>query len=191
MNTETRVRLVHAASELFAENGYSGASVRDICNLARSNPGAVSYHFGGKRQLYRTVLRQAVKRLALVGGGEQPDPEQPIDVLRVVRDVFDSFVSDPVATRLLLRDLADGGSLAVEALEPPLRSALEALSSHLGHTDTREASGEVRLVFLELVAQVFLISSAWPVIARTMNLSDTDRLQLVETLARRALTARV
>ena len=29
-----------------------------------ANPGAVSYHCGGKRQLYRSVLRQAVERLA-------------------------------------------------------------------------------------------------------------------------------
>jgi AcrR family transcriptional regulator len=56
MNLSTRQRLVEAASALFAERGYSGASVRDICNLARVNPGAVSYHFCGKRQLYRTAL---------------------------------------------------------------------------------------------------------------------------------------
>ena len=39
-------------------------AIRDICDLAGANPGAVSYHFGGKRQLYRTVLRQAAEGLA-------------------------------------------------------------------------------------------------------------------------------
>ena len=64
MNLTTRDRLLQAGTRLFAENGYRGASVRDICNLAGANPGAVSYHFGGKRQLYRSVLRKAAAGLA-------------------------------------------------------------------------------------------------------------------------------
>jgi len=188
MEPDTRHRLIAASSELFAEHGYGGASVRDICNLARTNPGAVSYHFGGKRQLYRTVLRQAVERLALVGGLEaEPDPDDGLDVLNVVRTAFQRLESDPTATRLLLRDLADGGSLAVEALEPPLRSALDALQTHLGHTDAPRASGEVRMMFLGLAAPVFLLAAAWPVIARPLDLAAEDRDQLLDTLVRRAL----
>ena len=41
----TRERLIGAAASLFAERGFRGADVRSICNIARVNPGAVSYHF--------------------------------------------------------------------------------------------------------------------------------------------------
>ncbi len=80
MNLATRERLLQAATRLFADTGYRGASVRDICNLAGANPGAVSYHFGGKRQLYRSVLRQAAAWLADMGPSDpkpKPTNESP------------------------------------------------------------------------------------------------------------------
>ena len=189
MNPTTRTRLIEAASTLFAERGYGGASVRDICDLARVNPGAVSYHFGGKRQLYRTALRQAAQRLARVeappasADGLAPPP----DLTSVVRRVFRRLGEDPVATRLLLRDLAEGGSLAVEALEPTLRGALDGLRAVTGHTDDPRASAEVRVLFLELAAPVFLLAAAWPAIARTLELADVEREELLDDLTRRTL----
>lgn len=188
MNLTTRQRLVEAASALFAERGYGGASVRDICNLARVNPGAVSYHFGGKRQLYRTALRQAAQRLARGDApGSGDGPSHPPDLQAVVRRVFRRLGEDPIATRLLLRDLAEGGGLAVEALEPTLREALDALRAVTGHTDDSRASAEVRLLFLELAAPVFLLAAAWPAIARTLELADPEREQLLAELTRRAV----
>jgi len=188
MNPSTRQRLVEAASALFAERGYSGASVRDICNLARVNPGAVSYHFGGKRQLYRTALRQAAQRLA---GGEAPGsaeaPSRSPELEVVLRRVYRRLGEDPVATRLLLRDLAEGGGLAVEALEPTLRGALDALRAATGQTDDPGISAELRLLFLELAAPVFLLAAAWPAIARTLELADPERERLLDELIRRAL----
>ena len=190
MNLTTRARLIEAASTLFAERGYGGASVRDICDLARVNPGAVSYHFGGKRQLYRTALRQAAQRLARVEAPPASADVQlphPPDLTAVVRRTFHRLGEDPVATRLLLRDLAEGGSLAVEALEPTLRGALDGLRAATGHTDDPRASAEVRVLFLELAAPVFLLAAAWPAIARTLELADVEREELLDDLTRRTL----
>ena len=64
MSSDTKTRLLETAATLFAEHGYRGASVRRICDLARANPGAISYHFGGKKQLYRTALRRAASSLS-------------------------------------------------------------------------------------------------------------------------------
>jgi len=110
MNLTTRERLLQAATRLFADNGYRGASVRDICNLAGANPGAVSYHFGGKRQLYRAVLRRAAAGLADMGPviADDTGERAPVSVLGALQRVLDRMQSDDAATRLLLRDLADG-----------------------------------------------------------------------------------
>jgi len=118
MNLTTRERLLQAATRLFADNGYRGASVRDICNLAGANPGAVSYHFGGKRQLYRAVLRRAAAGLADMGPviADDTGERAPVSVLGALQRVLDRMQSDDAATRLLLRDLADGGSVAIESL---------------------------------------------------------------------------
>jgi AcrR family transcriptional regulator len=58
-SVETRRRLVEAAGEVFAERGYNGATVREICARASANGAAVNYHFRDKAELYDAVLRYA------------------------------------------------------------------------------------------------------------------------------------
>jgi AcrR family transcriptional regulator len=56
-NRETRLRLLEAAGEEFAEHGYRCATVRDICSRAGANIAAVNYHFGDKEKLYVSALQ--------------------------------------------------------------------------------------------------------------------------------------
>jgi AcrR family transcriptional regulator len=60
----TRERLFEAAVTEFSERGYSGASVRQICQRAKANLAAIKYHFGSKDGLYREVLRGAAAAFA-------------------------------------------------------------------------------------------------------------------------------
>ena len=48
----TRRALLDHATDVFAENGFDGASVREITRRATSNLAAINYHFGGKEALY-------------------------------------------------------------------------------------------------------------------------------------------
>jgi TetR/AcrR family transcriptional regulator, regulator of cefoperazone and chloramphenicol sensitivity len=53
----TRERILEAAGEVFAENGFRYATVRDICEKANVNIAAVNYHFGDKENLYISALK--------------------------------------------------------------------------------------------------------------------------------------
>ncbi len=163
--------------------------MRDICNLAGANPGAVSYHLDGKRQLYRAVLRRAADGLADMGPVADNDTGEgePVSVLNALGKVLDRMQSDDAATRLLLRDLADGGSVAVESLTPPLRTAFERLAISIGHGDNPQASSEGRLLFLGLAAPLFLLTAAWPVVARALDLQLDQREALLAELVSRTL----
>ena len=59
----TREKIIKAASDAFARNGYEGASIRTIVAEADVNQAAISYHFGSKEGLYRAVLQAALLAL--------------------------------------------------------------------------------------------------------------------------------
>ncbi len=53
---DTRQHLINTATKLFSKKGFDGVSVREICAASKLNICLISYHFGGKKQLYRAVL---------------------------------------------------------------------------------------------------------------------------------------
>ncbi|MEX1310963.1 MAG: TetR family transcriptional regulator [Candidatus Sulfomarinibacteraceae bacterium] len=191
MNSDTKSRLLETAAVLFAENGYRGASVRHICDLARANPGAVSYHFGGKKQLYRTVLRRAATSLAEISVTETEtvDDATPVNIVDAIRRILGQINARPHEMQLLLRDLADGGQVAVEALEPSLRAAFENLRLTIGEDSAPRGSAMGQELFLDLAAPLFLLTAAWPVLQRALDLDPDQRRNLLTTACRRTLEA--
>jgi AcrR family transcriptional regulator len=56
---DARLRLLEAATEVFAQKGYAEASTREICRLAGANVAAIHYYFGDKASLYREIFQPA------------------------------------------------------------------------------------------------------------------------------------
>lgn len=57
---DTRRRILEAALDLFAANGYEGASTRQIAEGAGVNLPAIQYYFGNKEGLYRAIIEDIV-----------------------------------------------------------------------------------------------------------------------------------
>ena len=53
---DTKKRLIEAAGEVFARNGFRASTVRQICKRARANIGSVNYHFRDKKGLYAATF---------------------------------------------------------------------------------------------------------------------------------------
>ncbi|HXW74403.1 MAG TPA: TetR family transcriptional regulator [Steroidobacteraceae bacterium] len=56
-------RILDAAEQLFAQRGYHGVSLRDITQSAGVDVALVSYHFGGKRELFTAVFERRAEVL--------------------------------------------------------------------------------------------------------------------------------
>jgi AcrR family transcriptional regulator len=108
----TAARILDAAEEVFAEDGYLAASTRRIAKRARVPFGALHYHWGSKKQLWEAVWRRLDERTRetvlrnLVPGRS---PGETID--NMVDAFMDVFLKDPNAARLSYRIALERGDL--------------------------------------------------------------------------------
>lgn len=106
----TKQRIIEVATELFAQNGFAGASTREICKRANTNIGMISYYFGSKEDLYKQILNNIAGKIienvkVKVGASEAPDDfskltkEEKIQLLiKIIRSFIDYFYSDNIST---------------------------------------------------------------------------------------------
>jgi AcrR family transcriptional regulator len=57
---DTRHRILAAALEVFATEGYEGTTTRRLADIAQVNLPAIQYYFGSKKGLYRAVVAHHV-----------------------------------------------------------------------------------------------------------------------------------
>jgi AcrR family transcriptional regulator len=71
----SRRDLLEAATALFDERGYDGATVRDIGERAGVDPALIARYFGGKEGLYLAALAESAPRDL---------PTEPVELLRAM-----------------------------------------------------------------------------------------------------------
>ena len=56
LELDTRSKLLKAAVKVFSNEGFAGASVRQIADLAGVNHGSIKYHYSSKTHLWRSAI---------------------------------------------------------------------------------------------------------------------------------------
>ena len=107
----TRDALLAAGAELFAERGYDGVPVAVIAEAARVNKAMISYHFGGKRQLYLAIVtatfREIVAGVERLAGSSRPAPEVLRELVALVGEMATRRY--PHFCSMMLREVVAGG----------------------------------------------------------------------------------
>ena len=154
----TKQRLLDASRKLFADKGFSGASVRAITQLAGANLGAVTYHFGSKQALYAAGLDQLFTSLA-----DRVTVAATLE--QVVRSFFAFFEQYPEAPRLLIRHLASTAAPP----EPAVRQFRRIPEAIIAIVRQGQSRGELRPVEPLLAAFTLISQTVWfAVIRRAM-----------------------
>jgi len=130
---DTRARLIDAAGEEFAGQGFAKATVRDICARAGANIAAVNYHFRDKETLYLETLRHA-HRYSIEhyphDGGLKPDASAK-DKLRAFVRAFLAKMLDPARPgwhgRLISREMTEPTPALTLLIEEGVRPQFGAL----------------------------------------------------------------
>ncbi|MGE0710468.1 MAG: CerR family C-terminal domain-containing protein [Planctomycetota bacterium] len=164
----TRERLLEAAGEVFAAQGFAGATVRAICQRADANVAAVNYHFGDKESLYREALRYAFTQLHARVPTPAPDPTQSFaERLRAQTEALLErllLAGESWHGRLIAREMADPSPALREVAERYFQPQVEQLERLLEETCPALSGPERRLHVLGLIAQCVFFRHARPVL---------------------------
>ena len=172
----TRAELVGAARKLFTQKGFDGASIRAITRAAGANLGAVTYHFGSKRDLYGAVLEEGLRPLAArVQDAVASDGSARDRMLRVVEAYFEHFGAHPDIPRLLLQEVAAGKPPPPVVLEILLgiKEAVAGLQVE-GTKDGSVRQGHPVLTALSVVSQPIYLTLVAPMLRAFAGLDLDD-----------------
>jgi AcrR family transcriptional regulator len=140
---------MEAALDEFAERGFAGAKIRDICAKAGTNLASVNYHFHGKQELYRKVLDHIFEmRDPLDDAAEKiAAGANPREAVRVFIESFIAAASSPENPlfkhrfKIMLRELADPSPFLPELARGKIRPKLMRLQKILGDMSGGALSG--------------------------------------------------
>jgi len=105
--TETQLRILDAAEELFMQHGFEGASMRMLTAKAGVNLAAINYHFGSKDALIEAVFHRRLdamntERIAQLDRLEQEAAGAPLAAVAIIR----AFIG---ASLRMIEDARGGG----------------------------------------------------------------------------------
>ena len=137
---DARARLLQAGLRLFAQQGYSKTSTRELAEAAAVNVASISYYFGDKAGLYRAVfhepLRSPADDVARFNGAE-------LTLAQALRGFYDGFLQPlkqgdtaRLCMKLHFREMLEPTGLwsaeAAQGIKPAHDAMLRVLCRHLG-----------------------------------------------------------
>lgn len=120
-----REQIKAEALKLFAQKGFEAVSVREIAKESGHNISMVSYYFGGKEGLYKTILSdhvaetiEQIKRIFLHEAvTEVTEKSFRAEIRAMVELITNMKMNNPDMTKLMQRERVDGLPFAREVHE--------------------------------------------------------------------------
>ncbi len=113
---KTRGSILDVATNLFAQQGFHGTGLNEICAKARANKRMIYHYYGNKEGLYLAVHRRGWEQLGswfaqeLTRNGTPAAPLDPANLLLEAIRIFHDFVAtNQIFVRLIMWDGLEGG----------------------------------------------------------------------------------
>ena len=141
-STETKRRILDAASEEFADCGFAGARVDRIARNAKANKQLIYRYYGSKQELYEAVFLDLTRRIREDEKDSAKDPGQ---------SVFESMLGtrgeDEELTSLMIRTLSweglDAHATSDDVLQKRRNNYLHALEWVRGEQEAGRVRSDV------------------------------------------------
>jgi AcrR family transcriptional regulator len=148
---ETRERILQAAAQVFAREGYARATTRTLAAAAGVNEVTLFRHFGNKQNLFAAVIDEYAASALTTALEAQLTGDYHQDLLTMGRQVMQLMLERGEAVRLMLCEAEHFPEVRETMAQNP-RRLREALSTYLQQQMQR---GQVRELHAEAAAQAF------------------------------------
>lgn len=174
----TRDLILDAAEQLFAAQGFTATTIKQIGRAAGVNSALLYYYFADKDRLYREVLQRFVSRLVartMAGSEGRGDPEARLRAFVAAQAA--ALAAHPDIPRLLVREMIDFD--AAHAVEHIQRLAATSFRRLCGLIEDGQRAGlfrrdlDPRFAAISTIAQVAYFSIARPAVR--MLLQESSR----------------
>ncbi|QSX40832.1 TetR/AcrR family transcriptional regulator [Shewanella cyperi] len=105
-DSDARVRLIHAARQLFSQRSFQGVSTREIAREAEVDAAMIRYYFGSKSGLFEHMVRETMAPV-LARFRQLSEADTPGDLATLMRVYYQAIGAHPGLPRLVLRVLRE------------------------------------------------------------------------------------
>lgn len=193
---KTRDKILGAAGEVFAEQGFEGATIRAITERAGVNVAAVNYHFRDKAELYYRVVVDACAAREAWREAMAEAPDSPEGRLRGLIYHFLKYMLDPARPawkrRLMAREMANPTGALDELVENHIRP----LRNEFLIPTLRELTGDkltarqLSLLAISVMGQCHYFLQGQPIIERVnpdFKIGNVEISEIAEHVTRFSL----
>ncbi len=174
----TKERIIEAAAEIFGNQGFKAATIRNIAKAAKANVAAINYHFGDKAGLYRTVLLNIFSNGFTAFppvGPLEPGQNPEVQLQRFVKDMFyrlaspQGFGGYSGKGKLIAREFVEPTGAFEDIFETYIKPHRDALLSIIaGLCDTHPEDPRLKPCAVSILGQCVYYAFAAPVIGRVV-----------------------
>jgi TetR/AcrR family transcriptional regulator len=169
-------QILKAAEQVFAETGFTGATMAEIADKADLPKANLHYYFGTKEELYRAVLANVLEMWLTPIAAICPEADPAQAIADYVRAKMEAARARPFASKVFANEILHGAAQIEGFLSHDLKSLVEEKAAVL---DGWIAEG--RMAPLDAKGFFFMI---W---AMTQHYADFD-VQIRLVLGKRQLT---
>jgi AcrR family transcriptional regulator len=158
-----------AASQVFAERGYAGASLEEIARRAGITKPVIYRHFRSKKDLHLVLLRRHLEELLALQrnellpriAGERLGPEQLRNWIWFAVDIWFAYVEEhPYAWRMLFRDTT--GDPEIQAFHRQMQHQARAtVRALIEAAEGLDVPPQLRDAMAELVRSAVVGTALW------------------------------
>ncbi len=155
--TEKQEKILAAALELFAEEGYHATSTSKVARAAGVSEGLIFRHFGNKEGLLQAILKEGEERAKLLFSGIVFETD-PKTVIRRYLDLHVELLGNPDELefwKLQYKIKWETETYGEKKMEP-VRQALSAAFGRLGYPEPELEAGMLLALIDGMATQLFL-----------------------------------